>query len=45
MEYADVSDGELRLGGSFRSSLTKGPTGKKRMRFLVFSPGVLVMFD
>lgn len=27
MEYADVSDGELRLGGSFRSSLTKGPTG------------------
>jgi len=32
MEYANVSDGELRLGGSFRSSLTKGPTAKFAFR-------------
>jgi len=32
MEYADVSDGELRLGGSFRSSLSKGPTAKFAFR-------------
>lgn len=32
MEYADLSDGELRLGGSFRSTLTKGPTAKYAFR-------------